>query len=54
MNEPIPDGPAEGMYCPPDELDSMLTEYYTFRDWDDQGKPTDAVLERLDITEYAV
>jgi len=52
MHEPIPDGPAEGMYCPPEELDAMLTEYYAFRDWDDEGKPTDAVLERLDLDEY--
>lgn len=52
MHEPIPDGPAEGMYCPPAELDAMLTEYYEYRDWDDEGKPTDAVLERLALDEY--
>ncbi|WP_137288402.1 aldehyde ferredoxin oxidoreductase family protein [Natronorubrum halophilum] len=53
MTEPIPEGPSEGMYCPPAELDAMLTEYYAFRQWDDEGKPTDAVLERLDIAELA-
>ncbi|WP_158059599.1 aldehyde ferredoxin oxidoreductase family protein [Halorussus halophilus] len=49
MQEPIPDGPAEGMYCPPEELDRMLTEYYAFRGWDEDGKPTDDTVARLDL-----
>ncbi|MFB6305223.1 MAG: aldehyde ferredoxin oxidoreductase C-terminal domain-containing protein, partial [Haloferacaceae archaeon] len=49
MHEPIPDGPSEGMYCPPEELEAMLDEYYEFRGWDDDGVPTDDTVERLDI-----
>ncbi|MFB6184799.1 MAG: aldehyde ferredoxin oxidoreductase family protein [Haloarculaceae archaeon] len=50
-HEPIPDGPAAGMYCPPDELERMRTEYYEFRGWNDDGVPTRETLERLDIAE---
>jgi aldehyde:ferredoxin oxidoreductase len=42
MHEPIPDGPSAGMYCPPDELSTMLDEYYAIRGWDADGVPTDA------------
>ena len=53
MNEPIPEGPAEGMYCPPEELESMLEEYYAFRGWNDNGHPTTDTVERLDIEDVA-
>jgi aldehyde:ferredoxin oxidoreductase len=49
QHEPIPDGPAEGMHCPPEELDEMLEAYYEFRGWDDAGKPTQETLERLEL-----
>ncbi len=49
MHEPIPEGPAEGMYCPPDELAMMLEEYYAFRGWDAEGRPTEETLRRLDL-----
>ena len=26
MHEPIPDGPHKGMYCPPEELEKMLSD----------------------------
>jgi aldehyde:ferredoxin oxidoreductase len=53
MHDPIPDGPAEGMYCPPEELDAMLDEYYAFRGWDDDGVPTTERLDALDMAELA-
>jgi aldehyde:ferredoxin oxidoreductase len=53
MNEPIPDGPSEGMYCPPEELDAMLSEYYEFRGWDDDGVPREETLDHLDMAEFA-
>jgi aldehyde:ferredoxin oxidoreductase len=53
MHEPIPDGPSEGMYCPPEELESMLEEYYAFRGWNDNGHPTTETVERLDLTDVA-
>ncbi|WP_423751572.1 aldehyde ferredoxin oxidoreductase family protein [Salinirarus marinus] len=53
MHEPIPDGPAEGMYCPPEELETMLSEYYEFRGWDDDGVPTRDRLDELGMAELA-
>ncbi|MFC7173012.1 aldehyde ferredoxin oxidoreductase C-terminal domain-containing protein [Haloplanus litoreus] len=53
MHEPIPEGPSEGMYCPPDELDAMLDEYYAFRGWDDDGVPTAERLDALDMAGLA-
>ena len=53
MHEPIPDGPSEGMYCPPEELSAMLDEYYAFRGWDDDGVPTPERLDALDMAELA-
>jgi len=53
MHEPIPDGPAEGMYCPPEELDAMLAEYYEFRGWNDNGHPTTDTVDRLDLEDVA-
>lgn len=53
MHEPIPEGPAAGMHCPPDELDGMLDEYYDFRGWDETGVPTEETLQRLHLEEYA-
>lgn len=53
MNEPIPDGPSEGMYCPPEELEEMLAEYYEFRGWNDNGHPTTDTIERLDLQDLA-
>lgn len=41
MNEPIPDGPAKGRYCPQAELDVMLDRYYELRGWDSDGVPTE-------------
>ena len=52
LHEPIPDGPAEGMYCPPEELQAMLDEYYEFRGWDQEdGTPTTETVERLDLAD---
>ena len=51
MSEPISDGPAEGMYCPPEELDSMLETYYAFRGWNDNGHPPTETVARLDMAD---
>jgi aldehyde:ferredoxin oxidoreductase len=53
LHEPIPDGPAAGMHCPPAELDRMLEEYYAFRGWDDDGVPTAETLRRLELADLA-
>lgn len=53
MHEPIPDGPSEGMYCPPEELEAMKAEYYAFRGWDDAGRPTSETLKRLGLADLS-
>lgn len=50
MHEPIPTGPAAGMHCPPDELEALLTEYYAFRGWNENGHPTTETVDRLGLT----
>jgi aldehyde:ferredoxin oxidoreductase len=49
MNEPITDGPARGRYCPKEELDKMLDEYYELRGWTRDGTPTPEKLEQLGL-----
>lgn len=49
MHEPIPDGPSSGMYCPPDELDRMLDEYYAYRGWSSAGIPKEETVKRLGL-----
>ena len=49
MHEPIPDGPSAGMFCPPDELDTMLDEYYRLRGWTHDGIPDASRLAHLQI-----
>ena len=49
MHEPIPDGPSRGMYCPPDELATMLDDYYAIRGWDADGVPTPGRLAALGL-----
>jgi aldehyde:ferredoxin oxidoreductase len=49
MHEPIPDGPSAGMFCPPDELDAMLDEYYRLRGWTRDGVPDASRLSALGL-----
>jgi aldehyde:ferredoxin oxidoreductase len=49
MHEPIPEGPAAGMHCPPDELAAMLDEYYRLRGWSPDGVPTPARRAALEL-----
>jgi aldehyde:ferredoxin oxidoreductase len=37
------------MHCPPEELGRMLDDYYRLRGWDQDGVPTPAMLERLEL-----
>jgi aldehyde:ferredoxin oxidoreductase len=49
LNEPIPDGPNQGRYCPQEELDAMLDRYYNIRGWTSDGIPSDDKLSELDL-----
>jgi len=49
MHEPIPAGPSEGRFCPPEELAKMLDRYYAMRGWDKDGVPTPEKLRELEL-----
>jgi len=46
LEEPLPDGPAEGNVL---RLDEMLPEYYQLRGWDENGIPTPEKLAALGL-----
>ncbi len=50
MRQPIPSGPSQGMYCPQEELDAMLDEYYRLRGWTPEGIPSREKLTELGLT----
>ncbi len=53
MHEPVPEGMHKGMHCPPEELQSMLSQYYALRGWTAQGVPTRERLEQLGLASVA-
>lgn len=46
IQEPLPDGPAEGYVC---HLDEMLDDYYSYRGWTKNGIPKEETLKRLNL-----
>ena len=46
LKEPLSTGPTRGQVV---ELEPMLNEYYKFRGWDHEGRPTERTLERLGL-----
>jgi aldehyde:ferredoxin oxidoreductase len=55
MEDPLPEGPAEGMVIDKETLERLKDAYYEMRGWDkDTGKPTAGKLAELgleDITD---
>jgi aldehyde:ferredoxin oxidoreductase len=51
LTQPIPSGPSKGMYCPPEEFETMLDEYYALRGWEADGIPGAERLKSLDLEE---
>jgi aldehyde:ferredoxin oxidoreductase len=49
--EKVPDGPTEGRILTEEMYAVMLDEYYRLRGWSEDGVPTAATLERLDLRE---
>ena len=50
-NEPIPSGASQGMFCPPQEFNGMLDEYYRLRGWNANGIPSAEKLRDLGLDE---
>jgi aldehyde:ferredoxin oxidoreductase len=51
--EPLPDGPAKGRFIGEENLNRMIDDYYACRGWDSQGVPTEATLQKYDLSEEA-
>jgi len=42
MSEPLPEGKSKGSLITPEEMDTMLDEYYTLRGWTKEGIPKES------------
>ena len=49
LSEPVPSGPARGKKINPEDFDFMLSDYYLNRGWDENGNPTQQILETLGL-----
>jgi len=49
LEEPMPEGPAQGIVFDPQKFDMLLDAYYKLRGWDKNGKPTPAKLKELSL-----
>ncbi len=49
FKEGLLNGPAEGRYIPKEALDTIISEYYALRGWDEQGVPREDTLDRLEV-----
>ena len=50
LNEPLPDGPAQGRCIGEENLNRMVDEYYEARGWNSEGVPTEATLKKYDLS----
>ncbi len=51
LTEPLESGPNEGEAVDRAAFDTLLDQYYAYRGWDRQGRPTAELLRRLDLVE---
>jgi aldehyde:ferredoxin oxidoreductase len=49
LTEPLQGGPNEGAAIDRDEFDALLSTYYDLRGWDERGRPTEKLLDELDL-----
>jgi aldehyde:ferredoxin oxidoreductase len=49
LTEPLRGGPNDGARLDPEEFEWLLSVYYERREWDDEGRPTRSLLERLGL-----
>ncbi|UPV75385.1 aldehyde ferredoxin oxidoreductase [Halorussus limi] len=49
LTEPLEGGPNEGEAIDSVEFEALLSAYYDRRGWDERGRPTRGLLERLDL-----
>jgi aldehyde:ferredoxin oxidoreductase len=49
LEEPLPNGPAAGKVIGKENFNTMLSEFYDLREWDQNGIPKQETLQRLQI-----
>jgi aldehyde:ferredoxin oxidoreductase len=49
LEEPLPNGPAAGKIIGKENFETMLSEFYEQREWDQNGIPKQETLRRLQI-----
>lgn len=50
--QPIPDGPTQGEYIDRKRFDMQLDDYYALHGWDENGVPTQATMDRLNLDTF--
>jgi len=50
FKEGLLNGPAQGRFIPREALDTIMTEFYALRGWDNQGIPSAETLTRLQVS----
>jgi len=51
--DPLPEGNAKGKVVTQQDFDKMLTDYYRFWGWDEQGKPTQSGIQEVGLANLA-
>jgi len=51
--DPMPSGPAKGMYLTEEKINKMLDEYYELRGWNKNGIPTEKKLKEVGLGQVA-
>ncbi|RKD95582.1 aldehyde ferredoxin oxidoreductase family protein [Halopiger aswanensis] len=54
LTEPLEGGPNDGNAVAAEAFEGMLDQYYEYRGWDKEGRPTPETLERLGLADLAV
>jgi len=49
LEEPMPEGPAQGKCVTKEGFENMLDQYYALRGWDKNGVPMPETLEKYGI-----
>ncbi len=49
--DPLPEGNPKGKVVSKEDFEKMLSEYYRIWDWDEEGRPTNATIQELGLTD---
>ncbi len=52
-NDPLPEGKTKGKVIPQEDFNKILSDYYKWWNWDDQGRPTKEALTAVQLEDIA-